>query len=331
MLIVVLYHSMALWMSNGWFNQEPVFKSLIVGYLAEWLNSFHIYGFTLVSGFIFAYLRYEKRKYRQFIPFVVNKIKRLIIPYIVVSAVWCAPIHYFFFRSNIKEMVNGYVLGISPSQLWFVLMLFWVFIIAYLIGDYSYQHPLIGGICCIILFGFGFVGSVFVPNLYKFFTSCQYFTFFWLGMMLWKFDLKILNRIPTIFYFMIDILLFISVKLLSEKDALMIKLLVVGLSFVLHIVGSVGAFIILGRLFHILKSTKHDLTNNRVYAFLAKNSFPIYLFHQQVIYFTVNKLNGNVSPVMNIVINFVVAIIISGIISTAMSTFKVTRFLVGEN
>ncbi len=28
-------------------------------YIAKWFNTFHIYGFTLISGYIFYYIKYE--------------------------------------------------------------------------------------------------------------------------------------------------------------------------------------------------------------------------------------------------------------------------------
>ena len=55
MLLVILYHSTVFWNGN-WFTVEPVaFQSTILGVFSQWLNSFHIYAFILVSGYIFAF------------------------------------------------------------------------------------------------------------------------------------------------------------------------------------------------------------------------------------------------------------------------------------
>lgn len=73
MFFVVLGHSMALWGPNGWFNQAPAYPSKILSFLVTWIGSFHIYGFALVSGYIYAYVKYEKKKYDAFNKFIKQK------------------------------------------------------------------------------------------------------------------------------------------------------------------------------------------------------------------------------------------------------------------
>lgn len=54
MLLVILGHACAFW-SGYWFTENPVIKSNGMNTLYAWLNSFHIYAFALVSGYIFTY------------------------------------------------------------------------------------------------------------------------------------------------------------------------------------------------------------------------------------------------------------------------------------
>lgn len=55
MLMVILGHSVAFW-SKSWFTiQTPAFDSMTLSTIFTWLNSFHIYAFALVSGYIFAF------------------------------------------------------------------------------------------------------------------------------------------------------------------------------------------------------------------------------------------------------------------------------------
>lgn len=52
MLLVVLYHSIVF--CGNWFHvKEVIYPSQPLAVLAQWLNSFHVYGFTLVSGYLF--------------------------------------------------------------------------------------------------------------------------------------------------------------------------------------------------------------------------------------------------------------------------------------
>ena len=96
MLIVVFYHSILFW-SGNWFSAIPAQRLEILAGIASWLNSFHIYGFALVSGYLFYYLRYEKGKYGRYIPFLKQKAKRLLVPYVFAAAVWVIPISAAFF------------------------------------------------------------------------------------------------------------------------------------------------------------------------------------------------------------------------------------------
>lgn len=54
MLLVILGHACAFW-SGHWFTDNPALPSRGLNALFEWLNSFHIYAFALVSGYIFTY------------------------------------------------------------------------------------------------------------------------------------------------------------------------------------------------------------------------------------------------------------------------------------
>lgn len=85
MLLVVAYHSVVFW-SGNWFMANPAEQSKILAGIASWLNSFHIYGFALVSGYLFYYLRYEEGKYGQYVPFLLQKAKRLLVPYVFAAA-----------------------------------------------------------------------------------------------------------------------------------------------------------------------------------------------------------------------------------------------------
>lgn len=54
MLLVILGHSCCFW-DGTWFTGNPVFQSKWLGLISSLVGSFHIYAFTLVSGYIFAF------------------------------------------------------------------------------------------------------------------------------------------------------------------------------------------------------------------------------------------------------------------------------------
>ena len=108
MLFVVLRHSVHFWTGN-WFDRENVvYESFFLKYFSEFISNFHVYAFVLVSGYIFYYLKYEKGKYGKFIPFIKNKAKRLLVPYIFTCIIWIVPIELIFFDVNGLEILNEY-------------------------------------------------------------------------------------------------------------------------------------------------------------------------------------------------------------------------------
>ncbi len=116
MLIVVIYHSILFW-TGTWFVEEPTYAAPLLATVAQWMNTFHIHTFTLVSGYLFYYLKIEKGKYDKFLPFVVNKVKRLLVPYVFIALAWAIPFGVYFFSYSISDIIIKFGLGISPNQL----------------------------------------------------------------------------------------------------------------------------------------------------------------------------------------------------------------------
>ena len=129
MLLVVLGHSVNFWRGD-WFTGNPLIPSMGLTFLSKWVNSFHVYAFTLVSGYLFAY-KMSAGGYVRYCAFFKNKAKRLLVPYVFSALVWVVPISQYFFKWNRTTLFGKYVLCESPSQLWFLWMLFDIFIIAW--------------------------------------------------------------------------------------------------------------------------------------------------------------------------------------------------------
>ena len=55
MILVIICHAASFWTGN-WFTNNPVNTSIHLVHFAIWIGSFHTYAFTLVSGYIFAYI-----------------------------------------------------------------------------------------------------------------------------------------------------------------------------------------------------------------------------------------------------------------------------------
>ncbi len=323
MVIVVFYHSILYW-SGTWLDGQPVYSSYCLNIFAKWLNTIHIYGFTLVSGYIYYSLKCEKGKYNDFYSFLKNKAQRLLIPYVFTCVVWVIPITVYFNHIGMEDIFKKFVLGTSPSQLWFLLMLFNVFIIAYLMTSFWESHPALSLFVILACYGVGLLGELFIPNVYMIFTSLRYILFFWIGFNLRKYKDCILWKIPATIYFILHILLFAGLRFFQTKEGIVFELINTGGNIALNIIGAIMAFMMLQKLANSIN------WNNKFFVFIEKRSMSVYLFHQQIIYFTIMSLNGILNPWLHSLVNFAVSFVLSIIISSILKKFKLTRILIGE-
>ena len=324
MMLVIVYHSMVFW-GGDWFNVKSVaIECNVLKYLALWLNSFHIYGFVFISGYLFEYLKREKNKYQKFFAFIVNKSKRLLIPYIFVAIVWVIPISSIWNLYTTNEIFTKFILCVGPSQLWFLWMLFDVFIIIWLI--YKWTKSDLGAIIISILsWGIGIIGGKLFLNIFCIWTAFTYLPYFILGMKIREKKTFCLYKILKYFFVIIQIFLFVLWQIIGHKEAFIFKLLSIVFQYSTYIFGALMSFFVLQWL-----AEKVNWRNNELFMTLAKQSMTIYLFHQQIIYFTISCFNGKINPYLNVIVNFIVAIFFSSLISKFLMNFKCTRVLIGE-
>ena len=325
MIVIVFYHSILFW-SGTWFVDVPIINSPLWADLSAWFNSFHIYAFALVSGYLFSYLKLEKGKYDKFVPFAIGKAKRLLVPYFFIAIFWVIPISVYFFNYGFTDIVNRFILATSPSQLWFLWMLFDVFVIFCLLSKFFERRNLLGLILVIAFYGVGLIGARIIPNYFMILRACTYMPFFWIGFKLRQCGSGIVMKIPSFAWIIADIALFILARWLLNGENLFIRILNLGVTFLLNIVGAVMAFVVLQKIAFFFKNWRE----NKILVALSRCSMPIYLIHQQVVYFFIPPLNGYVNPYLHAIIIFVCALSISLAVSLLLMKFKFSRFLLGE-
>lgn len=327
MFLVILGHSVAFW-SGSWFTENPIIPSRGLDYLYCWLNSFHTFTFSLVSGYIFA-SKILKGGYNTYVSFLVNKVKRLVIPYFFAALIWVVPLSAYFFRWDGSYLIKKYILCINPSQLWFLCMLFDVFAICWPLRKIILQSELKGVLIVLAFYVIGLVGGRMLPNVFCIWTACQYIPFFYIGM---RIRIKqeqgnklFIESISIVVWVIADVILFITYVSVENMDGIVASMLEKGVKFLLHIVGSVMAFTVLQMLAEHVMWEKSS-----IFKALSSYSMPMYLFHQQIIYFTLTWLNGKVNPYINAGVNFAAAFAGSFLISWLIMRFKTTRVLMGE-
>lgn len=230
----------------------------------------------------------------------------------------------FFWGGDKKEILQKYVLATNPSQLWFLWMLFDVFILFWFLNDFFLKHNLCGTVLVIMLYGIGLLGSKLFPNIFQIWNACSYVVFFWTGFKSRQYQDKLSKTNYCLLWVVLDVLIFVCLQYMS-KDGLVFSALTLGLKLLLRIVGALMSFWVLNKL-----ADKIDWKKRRVIKQLSDFSMPIYLFNQQIIYFSISLFNGRVNPYINALLNFIIAIVVSVIISALLMKYKITRFAIGE-
>jgi len=277
-----------------------------------------------VSGYIFQYLKYEKDKYQKFLLFIVNKAKRLLVPYAFVAIIWVIPISYALFSYTSKDIIFKYLLCTGPSQLWFLWMLFDIFCFVWIISNWLKNDFIAIFISCIAWL-IGYVCGTRFPNIFCIWTAFNYLPFFILGMKLREKNTCFLYKVPTILFVFMQLVLFVVYQITSSNSTILYRLVNLIALYSAHILGALMSFFVLRWL-----AEKVDWKNNKLFMMFSKYSMTIYLFHQQIIYVTIIWLNGKVNPYVHSFVNFLVALVLSSFISALLMKFKVTRILIGE-
>lgn len=277
-----------------------------------------------MSGYIFQYLKYEKDKYQKFLLFIVNKAKRLLVPYAFVAIIWVIPISYVLFSYTSKDIIFKYLLCTGPSQLWFLWMLFDIFCFVWIISNWLKNDFIAIFISCIAWL-IGYVCGTRFPNIFCIWTAFNYLPFFILGMKLREKNTCFLYKVPTILFVFMQLVLFVVYQITSSNSTILYRLVNLIALYSAHILGALMSFFVLRWL-----AEKVDWKNNKLFMMFSKYSMIIYLFHQQIIYVTIIWLNGKVNPYVHSFVNFLVALVLSSFISALLMKFKVTRILIGE-
>lgn len=115
MVTVVLHHALCFY--GAWFPYDGSQSYL---HFTMALKDVNMPMFVFLAGFIYAYLRLTHGKYNDTDDFIVGKIKRLLLPYLLWSIVLLTPLNL--------AMVGARTIFYGIWQMWFLLMLFLEFL-----------------------------------------------------------------------------------------------------------------------------------------------------------------------------------------------------------
>jgi len=320
MLLIVLYHSL-LFFGGNWFTiVKPMYTNNYIYNFALWLNTFHVQTFIMISGYLYYYLKTKCGKYNSFSHFAKKKCQRLLLPYIFTALCWVIPISLYFFKYNFKNIFLKYILMSSPDQLWFLVTLFNIFIIFHLAFKKIKVSKLVLLIVIFLSITLGGVLGYFDIEYFQIASSFKYGCFFYLGCYLYKYG-NSLNFKKIIGLTITAILLIILNNINIINNIIIEKVL-------LQVLSIIEVILVYYVCTYIIKNNKINL-NNKIYKLLESNSFGIYLFHQQIIFFCIVLLNGLVTPTIQIILTLLIALILSLLISILLKKNRITKYLFG--
>lgn len=177
--LVVLAHATRMYTGIG--VVTPVIPSAFLKGLTEYIYSFHMPLFILLSGCVYGYC-IEKGKYDKKIPFLYNKAKRLLLPYLFFGIAYVAPIMVwlgFTEQSYLSYLWQGIILSYNSRHLWYVFALFWIFVLAMVVRKW-----LLNGKTLFIVMALSVIlycMSSHVPQMLQLQAASKYQIFFFAG------------------------------------------------------------------------------------------------------------------------------------------------------
>lgn len=278
---------------------------------------FHMPLFIAISGAVFK-MGVDKGKYQEFMPFIRNKITRLIIPFVISAVLLVAPTlvccgeSEFSYIGTVVDIFEG---GACMKHLWFLPALFWMFVMIW--GATRIKINLA------VVFVVSLVASIASKHISILHcvlgldAAIQKFPFFVLGMMAVGGNRVKLWRIGAFIAYIT--LCMLSVFVIKRCPFFTVK----DVSGIILNASAVCCCICLADI------AWRYLNDSRICAYLAKQSFGIYLFHMIPIWVLRHWCNESVTLWILAPVTFAVSIFFS-IIATHIVRICRLQFTIGE-
>ena len=314
-LLVVIGHSIIIFDPN-WTIFVTKNENEFFYFLKQFINIIQMPIFIMISGYLFVK---SMSKYKNVGNLIVDKFKRIIVPFIMIALFWLIPIRWFvgyapYVNSGFLQTLKKVFVGIDSGHLWYLPTLYVIFIVVYLLNRIKptkEKNKVFHFMILVLLWGISiFSGKVinvmFLP------TICEYLFYFYVGFLAGKRELQPKITRTTIIMFgtflIASIIIVFGVKNIYAKN----------------ILRSITA--VLGT--YSLYCLTLKIKSNSFIEKIDKNSFAIYLLHSPILYI-MYKYFANVNPYLLVTMNIIVAIIVPSIIAEILRKLKL-NFIIGE-
>lgn len=323
---VILGHCCIVFTGNNWGGISRT-DARYLGEITNWLSTFHTYAFVFASGFLFAYGRYTKGKYRTIAADVGKRVQRLLIPYILIALLWAMPVDVLFLGAGLKETLKNYIFVLSTAQLWFLVMLFNVWCLFYFLSDMLMKLPSWIGIACFVGIRLGCVclEKTGLPiGIFGISNAMRYALLFYLGMRAERKPIQTNKRVlQCVALLLVEIGIYSLYKHYTASPTCSSYL-----KEIIFTATNVSGVYLSWSLIHCLNCER--LTGHPWFIHMNQCSMGIYLLHQQLLYIVMRLLNATwIPPVLFVMLNFISVMIISIVMVSIIRKTKVGRVIVG--
>ena len=313
-LLVVIGHITRMYTNKGLISS--IEESTEMAFISDLLYLFHMPLFVFISGGIYYYQYEILNKKQNFKNTLINKIKRLLIPYFAFGLLFLTPFMVLCgYRDDLLSYIfHGIILSYDCRHLWFVLMLFNTFILTYTLRKICnlFKVPELWMIpisFCIYLL------STHFPLCLQIQATAKYQFWFVLG-----------------YFYFCNKNLYSNISVVSGSLALLLLTTIAVGHYNLNVplLRTICPFVVI-ILFYKCSSHSKKIVNNKLYIAISKNNFGIYLFHPIIIYVIYHYFsNLIINPYLFSILTFFLVTTLS-ILFTELVRKLHLHLIIGEN
>lgn len=293
-LLVMLGHSIIIY-SSAWslgsiYSSHLNYDVYIFDYLKTVINIIQMPLFISLSGYFFFYTN-QRRTTINFKSILINKAKRLLVPYVLISLFWLIPIRFaigykpYISKSIINVIIYDILMGNDNGHLWFLPTLFIISICAYILCNF-FKHInhkgnwLFDAIIFVILCLLSRLSNKFAYTHLIF--SAQFSIWFYLGFLINKYKWNKLELHRVVLVCTQTFCIFLIIMAIIKN------------SWILTTIASIMLTIDL----YLIVPSK----TNKVLSTLDKGSYGMYLFHSPMVYISFTYY-PDINPFMMLIVN----------------------------
>lgn len=331
--LLVVMHSFTK-IAAGGFRTNDYQLPDVYQWLCHLISGFRIETIALVAGYVFAYQSLDMKRQHAFQPFLVKKLKRLILPMLFFGVFYYA---LFLYTPETFSM-SGFLLKwfSGCGHLWFLPMLFWCFISIWLI---DYYH--LSSWKTLVVFAFIAILPLPLHSLPLGFSRLPHFLFFVYGGYYLYENRRIVWQhgfgIKSILLFWITYVMLIIVRhtllnqvpdVLSEIEVIIWKLLKSIVDLLVSCIGVMALYCTISR-----KTIRSSFTPQQWVIRSSEYCYGVYVYHQFLLvglyHYLTPSLVSLINPYLVPWLGFIIAFFVSWILTKLTLCTRFGRFLIG--